>query len=102
MKSTSPMLPSGLTNGAPLELTTSAQTIHVGNRISDMIISMVNATGTDRTVTLSIAGTALVLTVPANSAVAFGPFSFNGTVTALADAGSAVKVVASVRVADII
>ena len=102
MKSTSPKIASGLTLGAPLTLTTSAQTIDASSRIADIILTLVNYTGTSATVTLNIVGTTLVITVPANSVVPIGPFSYSGTITALASALTSIKVLASVRVADII
>lgn len=80
----------------PLDVTTTAQTVHTGEARDAIVLTLNNYTASDVDVTVTIAGTPLVFTVPAKSLETVGPFGTTGEVQVEAASNSAVYALISV------
>ena len=88
------------TAGAPIAIGTGATAVHDSGsaRVDDVVLALVNVTSSAVDATVAIAGgTGLVVTVPAKSQVAVGPFAVRGAVTVLAGSASAIYAIGSIR-----
>ncbi len=85
-------LPSVPTDGTPLLIGTSSTPVHVPPSTSnpdDIVLTLVNVTGSDVTGTIAYGGVSLALTVPAGGSLVIGPWTIIGGNTLAVTAGSA-------------